>query len=228
MIAQTVKTMKTAKSKSTVLIVDGHPVVRAGFSNLIAKESDLRVCGEAESFSEAMCQLRDNPAEIVVTDVSLKNGSGLELTRELAVQSPQTHVLVCSMYDDALYAERALRAGARGYINKREPADRLLAAIRRILEGRVFLSELMTERMLNRSIGHRETKTHSPVESLSDRELEVFEKIGRGVTTRQIAEHLHLSPKTIETYRENIKTKLSLSNATELTQQAVRWVFQNN
>lgn len=215
------------KSTFSVLVVDVHPLIRAGFSQLFAGQPDLELAGEADGLSTAMREFRRRPADVVTADVSLKNGSGLELARELKAQNSEVRVLICSTHDESLYAERALRAGARGYINKQEPAELLLTAIRRILDGHVYLSERMTERLLCRTLGNGDPIDDSPLETLSDRELEVFEQIGRGVTTRQIASHLHLSPKTIETYRENIKSKLNLQNATELTQHAVQWVLEH-
>jgi len=215
-------------SSSAVLVVDDHPLIRVGFARLVAEQPDLEVCGEADGLPQAVNAFRRRRADVVTADISLKVGSGLELTRELLGIDPDVRVLICSMHEDHVYAERALRAGAKGYINKCEPAERLLTAIRRVLDGRIYLSETMTERMLTRSVGNNGDVGRSPMEQLSDRELEVFEQIGRGHTTRQIAERLFLSPKTIETYRENIKSKLSLRNATELTQQAVQWVLENH
>jgi len=217
----------TAKSTASVLVVDDHPLVRAGFNQLFEDEPDLEICGEADGQAQALREFRKRPADVVTADISLENGSGLELARELTAVNPETRVLICATHDETLFAERALRAGARGYINKLEPAERILSAIRRVLDGGVYLSEQMTERVLSRSIGNGDPLDQSPIETLSDRELQVFEQIGRGVTTRQIAEHLHLSPKTVETYRENIKLKLNLSNATELTKHAVQWVLES-
>jgi DNA-binding NarL/FixJ family response regulator len=213
---------------AAVLIVDDHPLVRKGFRQIIDEESDLAVCGEADSQSQAMNVFRRHHADLVMADLSLENGSGLELTRELLALDERVRVLICSMHEDDLYAERALRAGARGYINKHEPVDCILRAIRLVLEGRIYLSEPMTDRVLSHTVGNGGESPQSPIERLTDRELEVFEQIGHGVTTRQIAERLFLSPKTIETYRENIKTKLNLKNATELTRHAVKWVLENH
>lgn len=218
---------KSRKPAATVMVVDVHPLIRAGFRRMLEGASDLELCGEADGQSQAMRAFQQRTADIVTSDISLSDGSGLELTREIQTRRPETRVLICSTHDDTLYAERALRAGAQGYINKQEPAERLLTAIRRVLDGRVYLSDRMTERMLCRTVGNGESAGQSPLNSLSDRELEVFELVGHGVTTRQVAEHLHLSPKTIETYRENIKTKLNLKNATELTRHAVQWVLEN-
>ena len=220
----------THQSKKTrILVVDDHPIVRRGITMLITAEADLDVCSEASGLSQAMHAFRESKPDLIIADVSLENGSGLELIKELVAQQPHVKILVCSMHDEALFAERALRAGAKGYISKDQATVELTSAIRQVLKGGIYLSERMTDLMLSRSVspGEMEPKK-SPVESLSDRELEVFEQIGHGVTTRQIAEKLHLSPKTVETYRENIKAKLNLSNSTQLTKSAVQWVLENH
>jgi DNA-binding NarL/FixJ family response regulator len=210
-----------------ILIVDDHPIVRQGLAMLIRRERDLCAFTEAEGVSQAITSFRETQPDLVIVDVSLQNGSGIELCKELVALQPDVKILVCSMHDETLFAERALRAGAKGYINKEEASEQLVAAIRRVLEGRVYLSERMTDRMLSRKLTNgRENSEKSSIELLSDRELEVFEQIGHGVTTRQIAEKLHLSPKTVETYRENIKVKLNLSNSAELSRHAVQWVLE--
>jgi DNA-binding NarL/FixJ family response regulator len=213
---------------SRVLVVDDHPIVRQGFLQLIGGTPDLEVCGEARGLGEAMRAFHNFHPHLITADILLDNGTGLELTKELTALDRNAQVLICSMHDEALYAERALRAGAKGYISKTEPADVILSAMRRVLGGRIYLSPRMTERMLSRTTGHDDGLAGSPVDSLSDRELEVFEAIGHGLSTKQIAAKLELSPKTIETYRENIKQKLGLRNATELTQHAVRWVLEHS
>ena len=211
-----------------ILIIDDHPIVRKGLRMMIESEPGLSVCGEANGMSEAMQQYFETKPDVVVADISLDNGSGIELVKELVSHDEQIKVLVCSMHDESLFAERALRAGAKGYINKEEATEKLIAAIRRVASGRVYLSQEMTDHMLCRQVGAGPEPPKSEIETLSDRELEVFEQIGHGVTTRQIADKLHLSPKTIETYRENIKHKLNLANATELTQRAVQWVLEES
>lgn len=212
-----------------ILIVDDHPVVRQGLRMTIECEPDLRVCSEAEGRSQALAAFHDSNPDLVIADISLENGSGIELVKELIAMKDDLRILVCSMHEETLFAERALRAGAKGYINKEQATEKLVAAIRQVASGRVYLSEQMTNRMLCRQIGGTQDDAgQSAIESLSDRELEVFEQIGHGITTRQIAEKLHLSPKTVETYRENIKHKLNLANATELTQHAVRWVLEKS
>jgi DNA-binding NarL/FixJ family response regulator len=211
-----------------ILIVDDHPVVRQGLRMMIDGEPDLTVCGEASGMSQAMQEFHRTSPDVVIADISLENGGGLELVKELIAHNENLKILVCSMHEETLFAERALHAGAKGYINKEEATEKLIGAIRRVVQGRVYLSERMTERMLCRQVGVGEEHPKTSIETLSDRELEVFEQIGHGVTTRQIAEKLHLSPKTVETYRENIKHKLNLANATELTQHAVQWVLENS
>jgi len=211
-----------------ILLVDDHPVVRQGLRMMIEREGDMQVCGEANGMAEAMKAYFDTKPEVVVVDISLHNGSGIELVKELVAHDERLKILVCSMHDESLFADRALHAGAKGYINKEEATEKLIDAIRRVAAGRVYLSDQMTDRMLCRQVGAGEEHPKSAIETLSDRELEVFEQIGHGVTTRQIAEKLHLSPKTVETYRENIKHKLNLANATELTQHAVQWVLEES
>ena len=216
------------RQTARILIVDDHPIVREGLSLVIGQQSDLEVCGEAGGTAEALKKYRQLKPELAIIDISLADGSGLELIKELTAIDPNFKSLVVSMHDESLFAERALRAGARGYISKAEPIEKIVEAIRQVLAGKVYLSEQMTDRILRRTVGNGEPLQHSPLESLSDRELDVFQQIGQGFTTRQIADKLHLSPKTVETYREHIKAKLRLSNAAELTQHAVRWVLENS
>lgn len=210
-----------------ILIVDDHPVVRQGLRLALSQCADLDICGEAEDENTAIQQFRELSPDLVVVDVTLKAGSGLELIKELKAIQPDLKILIWSMHDEKLFAERSVRAGAMGYLNKSEPIERVEHAIRRIIQGKVFLSEQMTERMLSRTMGLAGDDNRDPIETLSDRELEVFQEIGQGVTTRRIAEKLQLSPKTIETYRENIKSKLDLANTTELTTRAVQWTIEN-
>lgn len=210
-----------------VLIVDDHPIVREGLAARIAREPDMRVCGEAEDVLPALELVKAERPDLVVVDLSLKTGQGLELIKRIQSCAPQTKTLVSSMYDESLYAERALRAGAAGYVNKGEMSEKIIEAIREVLQGRIFLSPAMTERLLYRAVGSPPELVQSPIESLSDRELEIFKLIGQGKTTRAIAGELHLSIKTIETHRENIKTKLHLPNAAELSRAAVQWVMEN-
>lgn len=226
MVGVVTSEQRPATKTVRILLVDDHPVVRQGLRMMIEREGDMQVCGEANGMAEAMKCYFENKPEVVVVDISLHNGSGIELVKELIAHEENLKILVCSMHDESLFADRALHAGAKGYINKEEAMDKLIDAIRRVAAGRVYLSDQMTDRMLCRQVGTGDERPKSALETLSDRELEVFEQIGHGVTTRQIAEKLHLSPKTVETYRENIKHKLNLANATELTQHAVQWVLE--
>ncbi len=207
-----------------VVIVDDHPVVRLGLRQLLENEPDLELCGEAEGAAEALSVIEETRPDLVVIDISLKNGSGLSLVKQITAQDRTIKTLVSSMHDEALFAERALRAGAMGYINKEEAIDQMVSAMRRVLAGSIYLSPGMTDRVLQ-SIARGELEGGKvTLEQLSDRELEVFELIGKGLTTRQAADHLNLSVKTIETYRENIKTKLNLENNNELICRAAQWI----
>jgi DNA-binding NarL/FixJ family response regulator len=218
---------RTAAEPVRVLVVDDHPIVRMGVVRTINSEPHLKVCGEAEGMSQAMRAVRESKPALVISDISLTNGSGLELAKELQAAKSEVKVLIYSMHDEELYAERVLRAGAKGYVNKAEPSSVLKAAIQRVLDGGVHLSPQMTDRMLNQRLGNPQEIDGSPLQQLSDRELEVYEQIGRGVPTRLAAERLHLSPKTIETYREGIKSKLHFRNSTELTRHAIQWVLES-
>lgn len=219
------KTQSTdRRGKRTVLIVDDHPIVRQGLAQLINQESDLVVCGQAEDARDAIRAIREYDPDMVIVDISLKDTSGVELIKDLKVQYPDLPVLTLSMHDEAVYGERALRAGARGYIMKQEATEKVVTAIRRVLAGEVYVSDGMAAKMVSKLVGGAGKSTGSPVERLSDRELEVFRMIGEGYNTREMAEKLHLSVKTIETYRAHIKDKLSLQDASELLRAAIQWV----
>lgn len=209
---------------STVLIVDDHPIVRRGLAQVIEAEKDLAVCGEAADPDEALEIAREQQPHVAVVDIGLARGDGLELVRELRTHLPAVKALVLSLHDEAVYAERALRAGARGYIMKEAGGDEVVEAIRRVLSGDFYLSERMNARFLNRFASGGPAAGAKPVDALTDRELQVFRLIGRGRGTRDIAKELDLSVKTIETYRERIKRKLGLRNAVELVQRAVLWL----
>ncbi len=211
--------------KTQILIVDDHPIVRAGFALLISQQADMEVCGEAESILEAVKLTREKNPNVVVVDISLKDSNGLDLIRRVQAMDESILILVCSMHDESLYAERAIRAGARGYVNKQVASRKMIEAIRTVVGGKIYLSEEMSQRLLQTATGISQINT-SPMETLSDRELTVFELIGQGQSTKKIAEQLHLSIKTIETYREKIKEKLHLEDATELTRHAVQWVLE--
>jgi DNA-binding NarL/FixJ family response regulator len=207
-------------------MVDDHAVVRQGIAALIGQEDDLFVCGEAESAEEALEALRTTHPAICLADLSLAGIDGMEFVKRAKARFPHVPILILSMHDENLYAERALRAGAKGYIMKREGTDNLLEAIRRVLKGQVYLSERMAGRILQRIAEGRIFEGASTVGKLSDRELEVFRFIGQGLGTREIAERLHLSVKTIEAHRANMMKKLGLAGSSELVQQAVRWVSE--
>jgi len=219
---------RSDKEKVRVLIVDDHPVVRQGLRILIQGEPDLVVCAEAGTAGEALQAAGEHQPDVAVIDLTLKDTSGLDLIKDLKVRHPEVASLVLSMSDENLYAERALRAGARGYVMKEIGTERLIQAIRCVHAGGVYVSDAMQSRLLGRLVDGPAPEETSAVDRLSDRELEVLELIGRGKGTREIANHLHLSPKTIETYRAHIKEKLNLANATQLVQRAVRHVQETS
>jgi len=215
---------ETVSSKSRVFVVDDHPIVRQGLSQLINREPDLMVCGEAEDARAALDAIPQLKPAILIVDVSLDGPDGIELLKNIRARDPKLPVLILSMHDESLYAERALRAGANGYIMKQEATDRVLIAIRQILGGEMYVSDRMAQKMVHRFIGRAGVPRRSSMDELTDRELEVFRLIGQGHGTRQIAEELHLSVKTVEAYYAHIKEKLSLKNARELVQHAVQWL----
>jgi DNA-binding NarL/FixJ family response regulator len=208
--------------KCKVFLVDDHPIVRQGLALFIEREPDLMVCGEAEDATSALQAIRDAAPDFVILDISLNGPDGLELLKTLRVRYPSLPALVLSMHDESVYAERALRAGANGYIMKQEAADKVITAIRHILGGDVYLSDRLTKQMLQQFV-NGSISPRDPLAKLSDRELEVFRLIGAGHGTRQIADELHVSTKTVESYQAHIKEKLALRNARELVQYAVEW-----
>ena len=216
---------KDQQSKqSRILLVDDHAVVRYGIAQLINRQNDLVVCGEEEDASRAMTAIVSLKPDLVIADISLKDSSGLELMRNIKVQYPKLPILVVSVHDESIYAEIAFRAGALGYLMKQEAVDKILTAIRRVLAGSIYVSDAQAARMLQQQVRGQNTIQESPVKSLSDRELEVFQLIGQWKKTKEIAAQLHLSIKTIEYYREQIKRKLNLKSAAELTHYATSWV----
>jgi DNA-binding NarL/FixJ family response regulator len=219
---------KRAKAKQQVLIVDDHPMMRQGLAQLINHEPDLRTCGEADTVAQALERISADKPDLVLADISLPDRSGLELIKDSKALHPGLPVLVVSTHDESLYAERVLRAGGRGYIMKQEGGKLLMRAIRQVLGGQIYVSEKMAAKILEIFSGHRAEVSHSPVERLSDREFEVFQLIGQGKGTRQIAEHLHLSVKTVEVHRANIKHKLELMRGTDLVRYAIRWTEVQN
>lgn len=218
----------TSKQITRVLIVDDHPIVREGLSSLLSKQPDFEVCGEAEDVPSALSLVGEARPHVVTIDISLKSGSGLDLIRRITEAAPSIRIVACSLYDETLYAERALQAGALGYVNKHEATRTIVKAIRQVLDGKIYLSDRMSERLAQRLMGGRGKKVDRPVvETLSDRELEIFQLIGNGLTTPEIARKLHLGVKTVETHRRRIKEKLNLENTAQLARDAAQWVLEN-
>ena len=213
--------------QTKILIVDDHPLLRQGIAQLINQQKDMHVCGQAEESRQVVDMVKKTSPDIIVLDVSLKGANGIELLKDIKTYFPKIKVLVLSMHDETVYGPRAIRAGAAGYVMKHEAIDRVITALRKILQGELYLSDAMSARMLHRMIGHS-SPTANPIDELSDRELEVFNLLGKGLSTRAIAEQLHLSVKTIESHRAHIKEKLSLENATELMHHAIQWVQSEN
>jgi DNA-binding NarL/FixJ family response regulator len=216
------------KTRARVLIVDDHPAVREALALRISRHPDLEVCGEAADMAEALRLVAETRPDVAVVDLSLKTGSGIDLIKRIRDRDDRVRMLVWSMQSEALYAGRALRAGALGYVSKDQATDKIVEAIRQVLAGKVWLSAAMTEKMLQRSVGkaHGEVP-RSPLEILADRELEVFRLIGEGARTREIAERLKLSVKTVETYRDRIRQKLDLRDGTRLAHVATEWVLES-
>jgi len=214
--------------KYKVLLVDDHPIVRQGLALLIDRETDLIVCGEADGAHSAFQAIASLAPDLVVLDISLTGPDGLDVLKEIRMKTANLPVLILSMHDEAIYAERAMRAGANGYIMKQEATEKVLVAIRRILQGDVYLSDRLTNTMLQQMVHGGGPSKGSPLLNLTDRELEVFRLIGAGHGTRQIADELHLSVKTIESYQAHIKEKLALRNARELVQHAIEWTVNLN
>jgi DNA-binding NarL/FixJ family response regulator len=207
--------------KSKVFLVDDHPIVRQGLALLINREPDMVICGEADSAPAALQSIPAASPDVVVVDISLDGPDGLDLLKAIRLKDPVLPVLILSMHDESSYAERSLRAGANGYIMKQEATEKVLIAIRRILQGKVYLSERLTNCMLEKYVYGTTSSKNDPLSKLSDRELEVFRLIGAGHGTRQIADELHVSIKTVESYQAHIKEKLGLRNARELLQHAI-------
>jgi DNA-binding NarL/FixJ family response regulator len=210
------------------LIVDDHPLVRERLGDVINREKDMEVCGEAEERFQAIELINQAPPDLAIIDITLKNSDGLELIKDIHARWPKLPMLVVSMHDESLYAERVLRAGARGYITKQEATRNILLAIRRILDGHIYLNERVATQILTRiaSPGAHSSTNLRPTDMLADRELQVFELTGRGLNARQIADRLHIGTKTVETYRARIREKLNLKDGTELLQLAITWTHQ--
>ena len=210
-----------------IIIIDDHPAIRDGLATRIVLEPDLEVVGEAADVADGMTQIERHRPDLAVVDISLKTGNGIDVIKKTKERFPEVRILVWSMYDESLYAERALRAGAMGYINKENASDEIIGAIRTVLSNEVFLSPNMSSKVLQRMINGKRNLDQSPVESLSDRELQTFQFIGLGLNTADIAKKMDLSPKTIETYRARIKQKIDVKDMAELTREATRWVMEN-
>ena len=223
-MAEATKTQTRERTqKRTVFVVDDHPLLRQGLAMLINRESDLIVCGEAEEAPTALKALAAARPDILIADISLNGPDGLDLLKNLRILYPDLPVLILSMHDESIYAERAMRARANGYIMKQEATEKVLVAVRRILDGEIYLSYRMANKLLQQYMSGQTAETDSRLTALSDRELEVFRLIGDGLGTRRIAEVLHLSMKTVESYQAHLKEKLSLRTGRELMQHAIQW-----
>lgn len=212
------------KKADRIFIVDDHPVFRNGLKQLLENEEDFDICGEAEDSFSAVKQIKQTNPDIVIVDITLKSSSGIDLIKDIKLKFPGVYVLTLSMHDEMIYAERALRAGAQGYVMKQESPETIIKAIRHILKGNVFFSDDVSTRLFTRMAEGKSAAENSAVDRLSDRELEIFQMIGRGFSSRQIAEKLLISIKTVENHRAHIKEKLNLSSAIELVQHATLWV----
>ena len=219
------KRQNISDEKKKVLVVDDHPIVREGLSYLIDEEEDITVCGSAENIPQAIKAIRNLKPDLVIVDISLEDASGLELIKDIKVHFPGLPILALSVHAESFYAERAIRAGAKGYITKQEATKKVITAIRTVLEGGLYLSQKMNDKLLYSLLGESKADTGiSPIDRLTDREFEVFSLLGHGKGTRQIAEQLYISVKTVETYRLRIKEKLNIETSSELLQHAFQWV----
>ncbi|MGE5195683.1 MAG: response regulator transcription factor [Deltaproteobacteria bacterium] len=223
------KTSRPGAARRTirVLIVDDHPIVREGLVSLLSRQPDFEICGEAADMRSALHLVDQTRPHVVTIDISLKDGTGLDLIRRIAERDRSIRMVVCSLYDETLYAERALHAGAMGYVNKQEATRTIVKAVRQVLEGKTYLSDRMSDILAQRLIGKRDKVQQPIVDLLSDRELEVFEMIGSGLTSAEIAGKLHIGVKTVETHRRRIKAKLRVKTAAQLARDAAHWVLQN-
>ena len=217
--------MRKQGGKYRILLVDDHPMVRRGVADVVSREPDLEICGKATDVPEALREVERTDPDMVLVDLTLKSGHGIDLIEKLKPRNPPVKMLVSSMHDETLFAERVLQAGAMGYITKQEPPETLMGAIRQVLHGQIYLSPRMTTRLLNR-VAAGSLPGDDLAKSLSNREIEVYEMIGDGLTIQQIAARLHLSPKTVETHREKIKHKLNLKSSAELNHRAVLWALE--
>jgi len=215
------------RDRKRILLVDDHPLVRERLAEIINRESDLIVCGEAEDRHDAIVAIPAKRPDLAIIDLTLKNSDGLELIKDIRSRWPKLRMLVVSMHDESLYAERVIRAGALGYITKQEATRSILVAIRRVLEGTIYLNEKIASHIISRLTDHAGLVAATPAELLSDRELQVFDFTGQGLNTAEVANRLHVAVKTIETYRARIREKLKLKNASELLQSAISWTHKH-
>lgn len=206
-----------------ILIVDDHPVMREGLVRVLEREAGLRVCAEAASIPEALAAITTAKPDLAIVDISLGGQNAIELIKDIKVRHPQLPLLVHSMHDEAVYAERSLRAGASGYVMKQEPPQQLLAAVRRVLDGEIYLSENMTRELVRRTAIGGRNEGASSLHQLSDREFEIFEMLGRGLQIKEIAGLLHLSAKTVHSHRERLKEKLQLRSSASVVRRAIQW-----
>jgi DNA-binding NarL/FixJ family response regulator len=218
--------MASLSKKTRVFLVDDHPIVRRGFQLLISMEQDMAVCGEADNSPEALQKIAQHKPDVAIVDLTLKGSSGLDLIRQLRSVCPKTKILVFSMRDESVYAERALKAGASGYITKEEGSEKAIEAIRALMSGRTVVSESVSGKIVARAVGSSALE-HSTADCLTDREVEVLDMIGHGLGTREISERLRVSIKTVESHREHIKSKLGLAKGPELVRYAFNWVQAN-
>ena len=223
-----VKATQRGRTRKRILVVDDHPILREGLLQSINREPDLMVCGEAEDAHQTLEAISKLKPDLVLVDIGLPGKSGFELVKDVRIAHPELPVLVLSMHDESLYAERVLRAGARGYIMKQERPGKLIEAIRTVLDGKAYVSEKMASRILDVFSGRRPKGSRVPMERLTDREFEILELIGRGKSSREVAKTLHLSVKTVDTHRTHLKGKLKLKSALQLTHYAVCWVGGQN
>jgi DNA-binding NarL/FixJ family response regulator len=221
------KTRRAGKRTMKILIVDDHPLMREGLASRIAPQADMEVCGEAASVDEALTQVKATNPDLVIVDIALADSNGIDLIKDVKARFPNIKMLVVSAYDESLYAERALRAGAHGYVNKQEVQEKVIDAIRAVLDGERYLSLSMTQKLVGQAIVGKDLTESDPIQRLSDRELEVFQLIGQGKTTGAIAEQLFLSVHTIDTHREKLRHKLGVKNGAELMRRAVQWTLEN-
>jgi DNA-binding NarL/FixJ family response regulator len=214
----------TSENKKRVLIVDDHPIVRDGLITIIDHDKDLTVCGEADEPQEALKAISELRPDVVIVDITLKDSDGIELTKSIKARYPKLPVIVLSIHDESVYAERALRAGAQAYLMKEVVSDNIVTAIRTVLSGEIYVSNTIGKKMLRKLAAGKVGTIGGPMDSLSDRELEIFRLIGQGYKPSKIAKSMHLSVKTVETYRARIKEKLNLADADELLRYAIQWV----